>query len=230
MSFALVHQASVDFSTNQNTTPLTITAPATGNLLVAIWLTKSNLTITSFTSGGGGVTTWSLAKALNSGTTRRCEIWYGVVDTTPTTTITANHSKSSSQRDLYCVEWSGQAAVTILGTTNSATAASTTMSSGTCVTTNAASLVIAAALCNTAISAGPTGGFTDFTLPASALIGRAAYKVETALETAEDTYTITSDTWVGVIAEFLPSAVPDTQEWRGCYPPVRSQELGNVTY
>jgi hypothetical protein len=201
MSFpsAPVHTASVEYSIDGTTTPITITAPASGNMLVLGFACGTGGgAITSI--AGGGATTWTVARA--AATNMRTEIWFGVVDTTPGTTVTVTHSSYTSiTRAVYVDEWSGQAASSILGNTNTSAAKSTTARSGAITPAQANSLCVTLVGSQGVLSGSPGGGFTDETTPGATIEERFAYKVTTTIASQEVTYTNTNTNYGGVIAE-----------------------------
>lgn len=90
------HAAANKRTTTGTTLVVTITAPTSGNTLVVAAGGFRNLTSIS----GGGVTTWAVIPSPNQGfagdaSHNDADLWWGTVDTTPTTSVTLNFASTT---------------------------------------------------------------------------------------------------------------------------------------
>lgn len=205
MALSLVTQATVatgGFATSRN---VTISAPSAGNLLVATIGTTNTAGETTGVTGGG-VTTWAeLHKS--AFTNYHVAIWWGVVDDTPTTTVTltANNSKAWA---VNVSEWTGASAWAADTNKNRATATSTSKGSGSATPSTSGDFLHISIGFHSGgqdPSAGPTDGFTGLTqakITSGGGTGNtndSAYRIDSGAATAGNPiWTITSQAWEGV--------------------------------
>jgi len=148
----LVQQATASTAA-ASTVSATLTNPTTvGNLLVVVGATPEG-PLKSVT--GGGAATWMLATF--SATNANMEIWYGVVTASSSTPVEIVYGGSKAlEMRLNVTEWSGLATTQGVLDAESSQAGKTTSASAPAITTNAADLIVFAA-----VATAPTGSFTD---------------------------------------------------------------------
>jgi hypothetical protein len=190
---------------------LTVTlasATKVGNLLIMVganWCTSLN------TPTGGGVTTWLRAAFSTSNT--NVEIWYGTVDTSSATGVTATVTGCTGGMWMNLTEWSGlwgvvDQAAALAGTTSPASAGSIT-------TTNASDLVIfgvADPSGNTYGSpslGGTPGPWTAMTAITSPAAQSSWYQNVSATGTFNPTVSETKHAWDAAMATFKACSVTD---------------------
>jgi hypothetical protein len=179
-----------------------LTTPTAGNTHVLYFgCATAGLSVASLVQTNA---TWALADGHITG--RQCEIWYTTALTgTPGTTITVNLSGTPAAAGLLsaCVsEWPGQLTLDVASSTN-ATSTTPAPPSQT-PTAGREALIVGAIRAGSAVSAGPTGGFTALLSSDANVRGFGAYLV--ANPTAGSyatTWTSGSGTWAGVSAVFL---------------------------
>jgi len=193
-------------SSNSTSQVCTITSPTSGRLLTAVWSSNTDTNPTSIT--GGGVTTWATAVNHTDGV-RRIVIYYGIVDTTPTTSVTVNYAKLSAARWLAVDEWSGNASSSVLDVTATGSGTGTALSTGSNTPTVAGVALVAGTYHSS--NAAPTasgGGFTahaDFGATDDVFL--AHYKIATSIQAEECTLTFASSSgWRACWAAFKPAA------------------------
>lgn len=170
------------------------TVPRAGNTLI-LW---GGATGSTTTPTGGGVTTWLVIKSF--GVSSAADLWYGIVDTTPSATITYNLS-AAARCTAKVEEWSGRLK---LDTAINASATSTTIDPGTITTNQGETLYVALGVIFNTISTGPTDGFTDETTVVSASFSMGAgTKFQDVRGTAHPTWTCTSSAWEAAVASMM---------------------------
>ena len=177
--------------------------PQSGNTLVVAVVNNGGY-VTSIT--GGGVT-WGAA-VVRSGSHVPAEIWAGVVTGTPAAAITINVPVGAIAAKV--MEWSGGLATDV---TALATNISTTIDPSAITPTANNTLVVAVGGTGAAISAGPTGGFTDQTTvtPGSLVWMGVGSLLQGTAAPADTTWTIASTGWDAVIASFIYT--PTVPQW-----------------
>ena len=189
-------------SSNATTTPITLpVTPTTGSFLIlSLAYSAGNVAVSSIT--GGGVTTWAKATSAVNSTAATAEIWYGKVDTTPSTSITVTwNAKLNSNKGWSYAEFAGVTAFDSAGT--AATGSGTTFTTNSYTGSIADELLIYAwGNSSTAtVSTGPTNSFTlaDNSSSRAGL----AYKIETSVVSdSSSTGMSSSRSWVALIAGF----------------------------
>jgi RHS repeat-associated protein len=165
-----VQSASTALSSS-NVSSQTTTMPdgtQANDVLVAIVGTNSGSPVTSVSSlSGGGVTTWNLGKAVSSTTVGDEEIWYGIVTSSGSTTVTVNMSSGTHKVDTEVIEYTG---VNLYDTTPLVTSASSSGNSSTVSTpslsaTGSGDIVIDAANSLGAVSSSPSSPWVDYAGP-----------------------------------------------------------------
>jgi hypothetical protein len=182
----------------------TITSPAAGDLLLWTLTSTSGAGVTTSITGGG-VTTWAELYA-SAFSNYHVAIWWGVVDGTPSTSITSNYSGAKNG----CVNISQFTGASAWAANNTAraTATSTTKSAGSATPSTSGDfvhIVVSEHIGGDSPSAGPTDGFTALTEVerlsglGTGLMNNSAYRIDTGAATAGNpTWTINSQVWEGV--------------------------------
>lgn len=111
---------------------------------------------------GGGVSTWTLAKAASSSSVGDLEIWYGKT-TGSTGSVTATMSAGASEVGLYALELTGAAAA--VDVTGSHTGTSTTITSPSLTTTAKNDFVLLGANTSYHVTSSPSAPWTDYVGP-----------------------------------------------------------------
>jgi RHS repeat-associated protein len=157
--------SSSDVSSESTTMP---SGTQANDVLVAIVGTNSGSPVTSVSSlSGGGVTTWNLGKAVSSTTVGDEEIWYGIVTSSGSTTVTVNMSSGTHKVDTEVIEYTG---VNLYDTTPlvaSATSSgnSSSVSTPSLSATGSGDIVIDAANTLNAVSSSPSSPWVDYAGP-----------------------------------------------------------------
>lgn len=179
-------------------------APTAGNVLVLTRGSSSGGVADLSSVSGGGVTTW--VKSHSSSVSRHVEVWRGVVDTTPSATVTFNNNFANCGWDVS--EHSGlDTAALPHGTpvaNNGGGVAPTTVSTSAFTPTAAADvlLIASAGISGGGSTGAVTGGFTD--ILATGVTNPVAYQYITG---ASGSYTATwaaanYTSWDAVIVAF----------------------------
>lgn len=217
MAFALVQQIAATFPSNNTSKSATLGAGATvGNLfVVAFGSTGSTTTVSSMSHTGS---TLSQRKSQTGGTTVN-EIWSGIVGGTGTSVSVTQSAKNASAGFIW-TEFSGNdASGTLDGAGSAGTAISTAVDTGGFATSDPNDLVFASAANQASGTYGAVGGgFTDLTKSWAGLA--AAYKIETATETADATWTVASQRWCATLVAFLPAAAVPSNDWSSISQPL----------
>lgn len=217
-------QVTPQISTQGTSATATFPAATTkGNLLILC----VGLQATTGTAGpvssvtGGGVTTWRQAAHLaNSGAIQDISIWWGVVDGTPSTTVTANYpSNVTIAGDMGAQEYSGASSGNLATSqpdqTHTNSGSSTTPGDTTTITNSGGGRLEVIAICmnsTTVASSGPTNSYTqDFS---GVTVGtgpavQAAHLILGAFTTTDTGATWTfslSGAWSSARASFFPIA------------------------
>lgn len=178
--------------------------PTSGQLLVLCEGWKNTVGVTSIT--GGGVTTWAKAiSKAHSSASRYSGIWYGIVDTTPSTSVTPAFAKTSVAAEYRVLEFAGTVTTSIVDKTATNEGSSTSPDTGTtATTTNAGDVAVGVVFDGGGVTTGTqTNSFVE--ISATNNCG-AAYKIETTTVAANTGWTGGSDTWTGCIATFFPAS------------------------
>lgn len=151
--------------------------PASGNLLV---FTSINNAAAATAIAGFGVTSWAVAKAA-AFNNYAADIWYGIVDTTPSASGTALYS-GSTYRAVSMSEWSGNLTSGVLqAQSDTDTGTSTSGSTGPITAAAGPALYVSVlALSGGATASAPTGSFTGLTVANASNVMRnySAYRID----------------------------------------------------
>lgn len=203
MAIALVTQTTA-FASATTSKVVTITSPTSGDCLVMSFGGTGFPQISGVS--GGGVTTWTLLK--KSGYSNfNAELWFGIVDTTPSTSVTITFGATSTG-SINLSEWSGIKTSGAADATSTSAATTTTKGAGSITASTYPSVVISVAFHNstTSPSGGPTASFTALTeaKDASGYCNNTSYRIWTGAPSAVDPeWTIASQDWEGVSGVLL---------------------------
>lgn len=207
MAIALVRQ-NVNAATSGTSASLSLAAsPAVGALVVITQIGNAGR-ISSVS--GFGVTTWAVAKP-SAFSQYAADIWYGIVDGTPSASATATLD-ASTFRGISVSEWSGiDTSAPLLAQSDTDNAGSGTAASTGPITGGASPCLYVSVL---AVSGGrtassPTGSFTGLTVANAGNVMRnySAYRIDTTAASATSGWTISgSGQWEMAIAAFKGAA------------------------
>ena len=136
-------QSLVTNNTIGSTSPYTITAPASGNVLLGCFANR-NSTNTTITSVSQTNVTWTFVGRVNSQSSNSVEIWYGVASASAGTSVTITWAAGTTTLIHQISEWSGvntSSPVDAALISNTVTGVSS-ISSGNYTTTNANDVMI----------------------------------------------------------------------------------------
>lgn len=211
MAIAFVQQATGTAAGSTTATATLGSNPTSNNMLVAC-IASSAGDVSGVS--GGGVTTWTKLKGPGNISSAWVNIYYGVVDTTPATGVTA--TATSGNIAINVSEWSG------IKTSGAADASSdqdqgpgTTPTTGPITASAGPCLYVAAGTHGQTLSAGPTDGFTALTVAnASGRRVQGVYRIDSGTPaSATPSYTIgASASWdliVGALQGTADATVVD---------------------
>lgn len=202
MAIAFVQQATATQAAGTTATATLGASPTSGDTLVAC--IASGAGDVSGVSGGG-VTTWTKLKGPGPVSSAWVNIYFGVVDTTPSTSVTA--TAASGTIALNVSEWSG---IKTSGAADASTAQAqgpgTTPAAGPITAASGPALYVGAGTHGQTLSAGPTDGFTALTVAnASGRRVQGVYRIDSGTPaSATPSYTIGSSvSWDMVVGALL---------------------------
>lgn len=211
MATSLIQKVDTSSAAAASLVPTLANLPQNGNSLIV--MTGGNVGVSTITGGGvpaSGPGSWAVVSF--SGSHSPTEVWLGLVTGTPAAAVTVTFTGSGAV-NAKLEEWSGLLTKDQVSATPGGP--STTITTGTITPTSGGQLIIATGSIDTAISAGPTGGFSqEGTLTAGAQRVGVGSLLQGAPAAINTTWTVGSDGWDSVIASFISASV-------GAYLPTR---------
>lgn len=165
------------------------------------------------TISGGGVTTWAQATvSVGYGTgPTYTEIWYGVVGSAGSSSISVTFNKATTTFDpLVVSEWSGALTVDVAGSAGNAASTNPTTPS----VTPSVTADVAVAICRlktAGISNTPSAGWTALGTQAGHSGNASAYKASADTSAQQCAWGSTSDSWSASIATFKAASTQYTK-------------------